>query len=167
MRRLHTVLGVLLLALTVGVGLHAQSYTYALNNTTLSAAQSASATTATLTSTSAITGSSFGAVAVGQALFVDHELERITAVSGSVVTVNRDYRGATSHASGARVFLGAPNAFQNADPPLGSCTQASEPLPWINVQTGTVWICRGSTGWTGTNVAAITYNSVAPGLPWG
>lgn len=149
--RLTTLIGLLL---TLGLTAPAWAQQYVLNQTTLSAAvTTASQTTFSLTSTSAASGSTFGAVAVGQALLVDHELDRITAVGSGSVTVTRDPFGATTHASGAAVYIGSPSAFKLADPAVGTCTAADVPSPWVNAQAGRVWSCLNST-WT---VLAPTY----------
>jgi hypothetical protein len=81
----------------------AQTFTH--NTTTVSTAQTATDTTLIITSASAATGSSFGSVAVGQQVFVDGEMEVITAVSSTTLTVQR--RGnRTAHAAGTPVFIG-------------------------------------------------------------
>ena len=158
------VIHVIALGVAIGVFVHAQSnpttYSYALNQTTLSAAVADATTrTITITSASAQTGSSFGAVVAGQVLFVDLELMTINAVSGTTLTVTRGTSNAAAHASGAVVFIGPASMFKTTDPPIGACTAASVPAPWVNVQTGNAWLCRNST-WKGTNPMAITYNSV-------
>lgn len=128
----------------------AAAQTYVLNSTTTSAAIAAADTTVSLTSASAASGSTFGAVAVGQALFVDQELMTITAVSGTTVTVQRrNNRQAanspiTTHVSGATVYIGTPSAFQRVDPAVGACAVGNQGDPWINVDNGKVWRCLGS-----------------------
>lgn len=122
--------------------------TYTLNSTTLSAAVGATDSTVSLTSASAATGSSFGAVAAGQGLFVDQEYMLITAVSSTTATVqrrNNRTQPATTHASGQTVYIGAPGAFQRANPTTGVCAAASQGDPWINIDNGQIWRCLGST----------------------
>ena len=92
----------------------------------------------------------------------------ITGVSSTTMTVRRSPQNQPSaHPTLARVFTGVCGAgnFMNVDPPTGACVAASSPLPWINLQTGDVWLCH-SILWTATNLKNVTYNSVAPGLPW-
>lgn len=127
------------------VQLAAQSYT--LNSTTLNGAVGVNDTTIILTSASAATGSSFGAVAVGQFVFMDGEFMPITAISSTTVTVTRTAgsgRRPTSHPTGLTVYIGAGNAFQRTDPPLGGCTVGSQGDPWINVDNGRIWRCLAS-----------------------
>jgi len=150
------------------VSLGAQQNQFALNNTTTAAAVVTTDTTISLTSASAIASSSFGAPAAGQCLYIASptggELMRILSISSTTATVQR--QNPRAHASLTRLFTGACSAFRTSDPPPGSCTASLQPLPWINTNNGNVARCMGSTGWSITNATAITYNSVAPGLPW-
>jgi hypothetical protein len=136
---------------------------YRLSNTTLNGAINATQTTLVLTAATALAGSSFGAPQVGHAIFIDRELMTITAVSGTTMTVRRDYTQAAAHATGRIVFTGPPDMFRKTDPPLGSCVAASFPMPWINVMNGNVWNCVVTT-LSATNYLPITYSSVNVGL---
>lgn len=161
--------------LLLGSPVFAQTYT--LNSTTTSAAVGVSDTTVSLTSTSAASGSSFGAVAVGQDLYIDHELiGPITALTGSVATVQRRSQPA-AHASGATVYIGPPSAFTLADPAVGTCTASTVPSPWINAQAGRTWTCLNSVwqlltpGWPvqgviypALNTALASASTIAPNL---
>jgi hypothetical protein len=142
-----------------------------LTTTTLSAAvaapaQGAPANTVRLT---AITG-----VTANTSIYVDLELMRVTVTpttASQPVSVARAQNGTLSaaHASGATVTLGPNNAFNVGGPPAGPCTGAAQLYsPWIDVQTGNFWVCRGggTTGtWNGTNIRALTYNSTQTGTP--
>ena len=160
------------LAIVVGLlaiaPISAQSYLSAFSNTTLNGAITSSQTTLVLTSASAISGSSYGAPAAGQCIYVADgttgELMNITAVSSTTLTVRRSVTP-SAHATGVRVFTGACSDFKKVDPPAGACVQASFPNPWVNAVNGNIWRCRG-TALTVTNAVAITFSSVAPGLPW-
>ena len=146
----------------------AQTYQSAFSNTTLNGAINSTQTTLVLTSASAIAGSTYGAPAAGQCLYVADgttgELMNITGVSSTTMTVRRSVTP-SSHATSTRVFTGACSDFKKVDPPAGACVQASFPNPWVNAVNGNVWRCRG-TALTVTNAVAITYSSIAPGLPW-
>lgn len=146
------------MALIMSIG--AQSFT--LSNTTLSGAINGTQTTLVLASASASSGSSFGAPAVGQCLFTDRELMRITAVSSTTMTVQRDRFFATPHANAAVIFTGSCAAFYAQDPiPSGNVTCNTQPAPWVNTQNGNVWYCnKVNSSWTGTNAYKFTYNSV-------
>lgn len=141
----------------------AQAQTATLSNTTLNGAITATQTTLVLGSASASAGSSFGAPAVGQCLFVDSELMRITAIASTTATVQRG-NPAAPHATSAVIFTGAcaGGNFQQAEPILGNAAVCNnQPAPWINVRTGNVWYCnRAALTWSGTNFAKFTYNSV-------
>ncbi len=176
--RFTVTLGVL--ALLGAPVLWAQTAQQAANNTTLNGAITANATTAVLTSASAIAGSSFGAPSAGQCIYFadggqlagpnNGELARIQSISSTTVTLQRgpSVGGSTAipHATLIRVFTAACAFFKKTDPPAGTCTQSQQPLPWINTLNGNVARCLGTGGWSVTNATAITYNSVAPGLPW-
>lgn len=168
MRRLYAAFIVLAMAVLVtDMAAVAQTGQYVISYTTLSSAQAATDTTAVLTSASARSGSTFGAPAAGQCLFVDRELERITAVASTTMTVTRDRtNGAATHASGATVFTAPCSAFKTADPNYasGGLTCSGQPLPWINQANGNIWVCMGGTNkWSVSNVTNITYNSVYAG----
>jgi hypothetical protein len=138
-RRATATLAVLAVLAWAGNALLAQTFTH--NTTTLSAAQAITDTTLTLTSASAASGSTFGAVQVGQLILVDQEVEAVTAVASTTITVQRQNARRTAHASGTPVYIAAANAFQQADPPAGSCTTANVPKFWINLQNGGVFTC--------------------------
>lgn len=126
------------------VGLGAQTFTH--NTTTLTANVATTDTTVTVASASAATGSSFGSIAVGQMLLVDQEIMTITGVSSTTLTVQRRVRPA-AHTSGTTVYIGAAGSFQQADPPAGRCTTASNPAFWINLSTGGMFTCGPGSTW--------------------
>lgn len=168
MKTLKTLSIALTLAIVAAVTMQA-TYQYQLSQTTLNGAVTATATSVVLTSASKSTNAT-ETPAVGQCLYVDYELMRITAISSTTFSVQRAFGqgttvngAATAHASGARVFTGACNRFQNQDPPLGTCLSANMTGPWVNVKTGNVWLCPADTNYVVTNTINITYNS--PGLP--
>lgn len=85
-------------------------------------------------------------------LFVDRELMDVRATSGTTITVVRGVggTGATSHASGALVFVVPGTATwiastgQIQEIPGGSCTRGNELfLPRIDTKTGTISDCVG------------------------
>lgn len=110
----------------------AQQFTH--NTTTLAAAQGVSDTTISLTSAAAATGSSFGAVQVGQFVYVDQELELITGTTttSTIFQVQRRQRVA-AHANGSPVYIGAAGSFMSAPPAPGPCVVANFPKFWINI----------------------------------
>lgn len=148
-RRATATLAVLAVLAWAGNALLAQTFTH--NTTTLSAAQAITDTTLTLTSASAASGSTFGAVQVGQLILVDQEVEAVTAVASTTITVQRQNARRTAHASGTPVYIAAANAFQQADPPAGSCTTANVPKFWINLQNGGVFTCGANSVWSRGN----------------
>lgn len=140
------------LALLVAIGaweghtLLAQTFTH--NTTTLAAAQTATDSTISLTAVTAATGSSFGAVQAGQIVLVDQEPEVLVSVTATSTIWNVQRRGRlTSHTSGAPVYIGAAGSYQQADPPMGSCTTANQPKWWINLQNGGVFTCGANSVW--------------------
>lgn len=145
--RFAMVLAVLLaLGLAGRQALFAQTFTH--NTTTLAAAQTATDTTISLTAVTAATGSSFGAVQAGQLVLVDQELETLTSVTATSTIWNVQRRGRlTSHTSGSPVYIGSAGSFQQADPPMGSCTTANQPKFWINLQNGGVFTCGLNSVW--------------------
>ena len=161
--------GLLAFVILSGSPVTAQQSAVAFNNTTLNGAITATDSTLVLTSATAIAGSSFGAPAAGQCLYIASpnlgEFMTITAMSSTTATVQRR-NNPQAHPTLARIFTGNCNLFKTADPPPGSCTASASPLPWINVNNGNIARCMGTTGWTMTNATALTYSSVAPGLPW-
>lgn len=115
-----------------------------LSNTTLNGRISATATTLVLTSASASSGSTFGAPAVGQCIYIDLELMTITAAASTTFTVRRGTTHRAAHANSAIVLTGPCNQFRASDPPgissgNNDCTQFV--LPWVNANTGDSWWC--------------------------
>jgi hypothetical protein len=91
-------------------------------------------------------------------LYVDREAMRVSAVSGTTVTVQRGVLGTkqTAHASGETVWTGPANYFGMQDVPAGltepvagtPCTSTLiKVLPFISVSTGRAWNC-GNSLWT-------------------
>lgn len=89
-------------------------------------------------------------------IYVDREMELVTQVNGTVLTVNRGYNStvATSHQAGAMVLYGRAGWFYQYDPgAIASqggigingapvCTVAGQYVfPWVNVRTGAEWAC--------------------------
>lgn len=143
-----SVLLALLLLLGQGLPLMAAVPAGVLSSTTLNGAITNSQTTLVLTSASAGTGSTLGAPAVGNCLFIDTELMRITAVSSTTMTVLRASRGAAPHATLAVVITGPCSAgsfggFRMVDPTflVGNQDCTTWILPWINTNTGDTWWC--------------------------
>src|SRR3990167_6823879 len=137
-----------------------------LSNTTLNGAINSTQTTLVLTSASASSGSTFGAPAANQCLYIDLEMMVIQSMSSITATVRRGTVHRSAHANGA-VILTGPCAGQNggfmsADPPnIGGnqdCTLYT--LPWANQQTGDTWWCElhplvsGGRVWSVTNPVA-------------
>lgn len=138
-----------------GAALLAQTFTH--NTTTVATAQTATDTTLVLTAVTAATGSSFGAVQVGQQVLVDQELELVTAIASTTLTVQRRGR-LTAHAAGAPVYIGPAGSFQHADPPAGACTTANQPKFWINIEStplgpgpSAVFTCGANSVWARSN----------------
>lgn len=133
------------LAILLGffVPLSAVSPAGLLSSTTLNGAINSTQTSLVLASASASSGSSFGAPAAGQCLYVDNELMRITAVASTTMTVIRGTVHASTHATSAVILTGPCNQFKSVDPiATGSnanCTQWV--LPWVNTSTGDTWWC--------------------------
>lgn len=135
----------------------------ALTTTTLSSAVSTpTQSTVTLASGTGVTVQ--GAQnAINTVLYIDRELMRvISLVSGTTYTVQRGVSGTRPfvHASGARVYLGAPsgNFFRglpSSSMMWGSCYAPNEiSLPKIYVDTGDIFDCKNGTSgaqWIRTN----------------
>lgn len=125
-----------------------------LSATTLNGAISATQTTLVLASASASTGSTFGAPAVGQCLYLDLELMRITAVASTTMTVQRASRGAAPHATSAIIVTGPCAAgglaggFRQSDPSfvVGNQDCSTWVNPWINTNTGDAFWCDQVSG---------------------
>lgn len=169
-------------ALLLTVPLSAQQYR--ISNTTLNGSINASQTSLVLASASASSGSSFGAPAAGQCLFVDGELMTITAMNSTTATVRRGSGGTAAsragtatgpaaHITGAVVFTAPCTAFKSGPPPVSAVSASAKnanvscssyPAPWIDVQTANIWFCNiPNNQWSGTNYAKFTYNSVPTG----
>src|SRR3990167_5248499 len=69
-----------------------------LSSTTLNGAISATQTTLVLTSASALAGSTFGAPAANQCLYIDLEMMRIVSMSSTTATVRRGTTHRSTHA---------------------------------------------------------------------
>jgi hypothetical protein len=142
------------LALLLLTAASASAQQYVLNSTTLAANQAATDTTISLTSASAASGSSFGAVQIGQGVFVDQEYELITGTTATSTVFQVQRRNnrignsgvglpLTTHATGQIVYIATPSAFMRANPTTGACTAANQGDPWINIDTGIIWRCLG------------------------
>jgi hypothetical protein len=161
----------LIVVLLASMPIDAQQYI--ISNTTLNGAITATATTAVLTSASASSGSSFGAPAVGNCMFVEGELMHITAISSTTVTLQRGAVSAGStvagHATSAVVWTAPCNAFKQVDPPAALTAKGNQlcstmPGPWINVNNGNIWWCNTAANtWAGTNYRVFTYGSTPTG----
>lgn len=85
-------------------------------------------------------------VAVGGALYIDRELLKITAVSGTRVTVTRQQAPSTHSASAVVIVIPAAavnTTLVTVDPRPGTCTPGDYAyLPIINTDSGNVWLCR-------------------------
>jgi hypothetical protein len=115
-----------------------------LTTTTLSSA--VSLPSATSNGTLIIVASATGITKNTTGIYVDREFMQVNAVSGTLLTVTRGYANtrATTHLSGATVYVGSLNLFQ-AFPKNGSCTLANELVqPWIDVTTGYKYWCTDS-----------------------
>ena len=153
MKNLIIALAVLLLSV---VSASAQTY---LTNTTLS-------TAATATDPTIVVASATG-FAAGGAVYVDHELMQITAVSGTRISVSRT-QAPNSHGSGAVVYLATqaqkPFVFlqHEAAQRAGSCVLTSQQfLPLFDTLTGDMFTCRYAAAndsyrrWVVTNVQGL------------
>lgn len=136
MKTLFRSLSVALLAVALGVTGLAQTNT--LTSTTLSATVDSDDTSIQVTSATDF--------AVGSIVFVDKEAMTISSVVGTVVGVRRGVptTRSTAHSSGATAFVGTPDLYGTNDP-AGMCTTAAEfVLPFVALDTGTVWNCTNS-----------------------
>lgn len=153
MKKLILILTLLTLA---AVPVSAQTY---LTSTTLSSAVTSP------TQTQIVVASATG-IAAGGALYVDHELMIVTAVSGTTITVTR-FQAPNTHAASSTVIIipaaARATALVTRDPRAGSCTLTDyQYLPIINTDTGNVWLCRyigtavtASRVWAATNITAV------------
>lgn len=136
MKNFKYFLGVMVLLCAVFA--HGQA---SLSSTTLSSAANVSSTNVQVASASGITA--------GQTvLYVDREAMFVNAISGTLASVTRGSNGtrATAHISGATVYVGSPSQFV-AFPKYGACTRGNEAvLPVIDVNSGIIYNCFGSTG---------------------
>lgn len=158
----------LIIALTLltlaAVPVSAQTY---LTTTTLSAA--VTTPTATTQAGNVINLTSATTAAVGGAVYIDHELMTITAISGTRLTVVRGAGGtvATTHNNGATVIIAPVAALTGVIPaftqlggrPLaGSCNPANyRYLPIVDTDSGNVHLCWDKGGgqgriWSFTNL---------------
>lgn len=153
----------LLLALILPVAVSAQT---AITTFTLSAAVTNPApTTVTLTVSSA-TGMSVGSV-----LYVDGSVYRITAISGTTITVTTAFRPAT-HLTSAAGFI-VPLAAQIGIDPVGSCLRStagrfpaySPYTLMFNLSNGNIAMCQGAVGsrtWVIVNPYGVGAKSANP-----
>jgi hypothetical protein len=139
----------------------------ATSSTTLSAAIGASDTSVTVASaTGILAAGNLGEIRTN--IYVDREDMAVLTVTGTVLTVIRGISGSrvSAHVSGAKVWHGPPNYFNDGDY-VGACTASAQiNLPRIAVMTGNVWSCLSGI-WTsfgdnsalptvGTTVASAT-----------
>lgn len=135
--------------------------------TTLSAAITASQTTATVTSTSGVATPLSDAP---QWMFIENELVRISAISGTTLTIVRGQNGTASptggHRSGTLVWIGPTINFITTDP-YGTCTRGAEIyLPKINVRNGKAWDCILSSTNTTNQWTAVNYQQLGNARPY-
>lgn len=150
-KTLFTLILAAVLALGLAQPIHAQTI---LDQTFLTAAMSATATTMTVTSNTGFTASTN---TVEYWAFIENEAVRINAVSGTLITVQRGQEGAqTAHPINSIVHVGLKTRFYTNDPPIGSCTRATElVIPRINVRNGNLWDCQVQTNqWVKRNYTA-------------
>lgn len=149
-----------LVALLAFAAVPVSAQTYLTTTTTSVAITSTTQDTFTLTSATD--------VEVGGALYIDHEVMNVVAVSGTRVTVTRN-QAPTTHVTSSRVIIAKRAqkaatfvAHETASRFVGSCTAASQNfLPKIDVVTGDVFLCRdvstsnAGAQWTRTNVQGL------------
>lgn len=86
-------------------------------------------------------------------LVIDYESMRVTAVSGTTITVSRGTDGTSRrlHENNALVWVGPPEAFP-PDDPSGACTASTLPyLPRVNARNGNIWNCSNIGQWSRVN----------------
>ena len=107
-RNLFSLIGLLALLMPVSAFAQGGSVSPAgyLSSTTLNGAITADATTLILTSATALSGSSFGAPAAGQCLYIDREMFRILSMSSTTATVQRGTTNRSTHETLAVVATG-------------------------------------------------------------
>lgn len=137
-----------------------------LTTTTFSAAVSATDNVVNVTSSTGFV--------VGQFIFVDQEVMRITNLNGVAgtstrISVQRGVEGrVAAHANAQRIIVTATAVdLHHTDPDYSqACTRGTGQaavLPWINVTTAVIWTCGqvgGATVWSATQVQRITFNSI-------
>ena len=139
-----------------------------LTTTTLSANVAASDDSINVTSSTGFT--------VGQLIFTDWEVMRITNLNGvagtsTLIGVTRGVDGTAqrAHDNAERLLVTTNNTdFHNTDPDVGAdCARGvgqAAISPWVNTRTGNIFMCGasggGGTAWTVTNVLPITWNSI-------
>ena len=163
----------LFVALILGFAGIASAQQNLLVQTTLSAAIpvtpsslfSSSATTVQIASATGITGIQLNPTSTLNiqnqwVLLVDREVMAVVSINGTTLQVQRGFMGtlAAPHVSGAMVLYGRANWFYTADPgatpgaPGGAvsgvaCTAANVFVsPYVNVRTGSQWLCSTITG---------------------
>lgn len=130
-----------------------------ITTTTLSAAITSPAPTSKSITVASATG-----ISVGTILYIDGEVFRVTAVSGTTLTVLTQNRPAT-HLTSATVYV-VPVGAQIGLNPVGSCIRgtagafpAYSPYTLMfNLADGSVWRCAGTLGsraWVGTSPYAV------------
>lgn len=152
-------LRVLILAALASVAAFGQT---ALTQTSLNGAVSSGQTSFVLTSATGVSLTS--ATSNGAVLYIVDagatagELAYVTSINSTTIGVRRGMGGtkAVSHATGAMVLIGPPQAFSPNDQ-QGSCVTALQPFtPVVNPQTGRQWLCSTVTlswvpGWGNTS----------------
>lgn len=142
MKRVLASLG-LVVALLLGVSTSAQAQA-TVNSTTLAAA-------VTSINALAVQVTSSTTFAVGQFLYVDREMMRITSITRTpIIDVQRGVNGtrADLHANATLLWSGPSNYFYDNEV-AGPCTATNETaLPHIVRMTGNVYDCKGATATT-------------------
>lgn len=141
LKMLRTFITFLLLVAALGIATASPAFAQTtVSSTTLSAAVTSSQSTFTVASATGID--------VGDLMFVDREFVRVTAISGTTITVRRGQEGsaARAHGSGAILYHGPSNNFSRDDVAPGSaCTASDEAyLPRIVIPSGRIYQCSAS-----------------------
>ncbi len=126
-----------------------------LSTTTFSQAVSANAGAVHLASGTGVT--------LGSVLWADREALIVTGTIPGTSTTFQVQRGrlgspASTHVSGATVYLGSSNDFY-AEDPVGVPESPPVVTPWINTVTGTLWEVSGST-WVETSGGGVAEGDV-------
>lgn len=136
MKKTLAILSFVLAFALAGTDLQLQAQTI-LTQTTLSAAVTTTSTT--FVSVASATGITANSTVLYLADSGSGELMFVNSVNGTTIGVTRGSNGgpvASTHASGALVFVAPPNAV-TSQPPSGSCTRANQPyLPLIAMGVG-------------------------------